>query len=91
MLIDQNSKKVKKSYYEKLDDIVFNWFLYARDRNIEISGEIIKAKALIVAEKLKDTAFKVSNSWLDRWKKKHGITFKMVSGEQISADINAIK
>ena len=56
-----------------------------------ISGSTLKEKASKYARELGIETFKASNSWFDRWKGRHGIVFKTVSGEAKSctADMTA--
>ena len=56
-----------------------------------ISGRILKEKASKYARELGIETFKASNGWFDRWKGRHGIVFKTVSGEAklCTADMTA--
>ena len=49
-----------------------------------IGSSILKGKAVKYAEEQGIENFKASNGWFDRWKGKHGVLFKTVSGEAIS-------
>ena len=46
-----------------------------------MNGPILKEKAIKYAEELGIENFKASNSWFERWKGRHEISFKTVSGE----------
>lgn len=48
---------------------------------LPISGPVIKEKAAKYAVELGIDDFKASNGWFDRWKGRHEIAFKTVSGE----------
>ena len=56
----------------------------ARERNVPIGGHIIREKALDFAKELNITDFKASQGWLDRWKDRHNVVFRTVSGEEKS-------
>ena len=43
----------------------------------------LKEKALKYAEELGIDDFKASNGWFDRWKSRHEISFKTISGEAL--------
>lgn len=74
----------------KIDEAVFLWFAQERQKGIPISGPLIQEKALQLNELLKgEASFTASNGWLDRWKKRHGIRQLSISGEKLSADIDA--
>ena len=47
--------------------------------------ERLKEKAIKYAEELGIENFKASNGWFERWKGRHEISFKTVSGEAKSS------
>jgi hypothetical protein len=79
-------KKLRESKYEEVDDAVLKWFTIARESKISLSGHLIKAQALEFAEKLGYSGFKASEGWLTRFKERHNIVYRAVSGE--SASVN---
>jgi hypothetical protein len=77
----------ENEFMTTVDSRIFEWFCQARARNLPITGEQVKAKALLVANSLNpDKAFKASNGWLDRFKKRYQISCKVLSGESRSMD-----
>ena len=52
--------------YERLNDLIWQWFCVVCDRNMPLSGLIIKEKALQFADELEHTDFKASDGWLDK-------------------------
>ena len=50
-------------------------------KHIPVNGIIIKEKPLSLAKSLELTNFRASDGWLDKWKQRHNVTFKAVSGE----------
>ena len=56
----------------------------ARERDVPIGGYIIREKALDFAKELNITDFKASDGWLDRWKNRHNVVFRAISGEERS-------
>ena len=60
-----NSKchRLRQGTFANLDQAVFKWLLVARSRDVVVSALIE------FAEKMNVEDFKVSDGWLDRWKK----------------------
>ena len=69
-------QKLRTSDHISLDKALYKRFVKVREEVIPINGQILK-----YAEELNIESFKTSNGWFDRWKNRHGITFKTVSGE----------
>ena len=69
-------QKLRASDHISLDKALYKRFVKVREEVIPINGQILK-----YAEELNIESFKTSNGWFDRWKNRHGITFKTVSGE----------
>ena len=63
-------QKLRESNFQKLDNVVFKWFLSKRSQNIPIDGNLIKEKAIAYAKELGYTNFVGSTGWLDRWKRR---------------------
>jgi hypothetical protein len=84
-------KTLKLPVYSDIDLTVYNWFQYAFEKGIPISGELIKTNAMKVAAKTGHINFRASNGWLEKWKKRHQIVFKNIKGEQRSAILAAFK
>ncbi|XP_045467026.1 tigger transposable element-derived protein 6-like [Harmonia axyridis] len=75
-----------KNIPEKIDRDCLDWFSRVRNQNIPVSGPLIKAKAKEIASMLNYDKFSASNVWLQKWRTRHNISFKAISGE--SADVN---
>ena len=63
----------------------------ARDKNVPISGPLIREKALYFAESLGHKDFIASVGWLDKFKKRHSIIQKIMKGESTDVDEHACK
>ena len=63
-------KSLRESDFEKLDELVYQWFSSSRSQNIPLNGNLIKEKALTYAKELGYTNFQASSGWLDRWKRR---------------------
>ena len=77
-------QKLSVRKHDFVDKAVYKWFMNARERNVPIGGHIIREKALDLAKELNIMDFKASEGWLDRWKNRHNVVFRTVSGEEWS-------
>ena len=60
----------------------YKWYCFVRERNIPVSGLLLKEEALQIAKAIDpNTSFKASNGWLESFKKRHNIKQMTVSGE----------
>ena len=88
---ERNSNPKRKklrvgSEYEDIDELIFRWFERARGSGRPISGLMIQCQAMEFAKNLDKGEFKASNGWLARFKNRHSIGSKILSGEQASVD-----
>ncbi|CAF1258618.1 unnamed protein product [Rotaria sordida] len=83
-IIDVNSRE--------LDEKVYGWFVQQRSKNISISGLILQEKAREIAELLADKmgSFKASSGWFEKFRIRHNISFRVISGESLSVDITTV-
>ena len=88
--IPYKRKKLKPAQHSKLDDAVLIWLKQARVQNLPFGGNLIKEKALKLAEFMHIPDFIASDGWLDNFKKRHGITFKTVQGEAGAVDLQSL-
>ena len=77
-------QKLSVVKHKSIDKAVYKWFMDARERNVPIGGYIIREKALDFAKELNITDFKASDGWLDRWKNRHNVVFRAISGGERS-------
>ncbi|BFZ15182.1 hypothetical protein BsWGS_18221 [Bradybaena similaris] len=88
---DRKVSKVRKSTYEEVNSIVWDWFCNTRARNIPVTGKMIQEQAVLVATERGFDDFSGSNGWLDRWRTRHNVRFGSLCGESgdVSADVVA--
>lgn len=64
--------KARKSRYEDVNDVVWDWFTKARSRQMTVSGALLQEKAKELAREMGKEDFAASNGWLECWKKRYG-------------------
>ncbi|KAF2368586.1 HTH CenpB-type DNA-binding domain [Trinorchestia longiramus] len=79
--VSSKRMKLTQSHDPKLDEGVLMWLKQARGQNLPVGSDLIKEKAMKLVELVHIPDFMASDSWLDNFKKRHGITFKTVQGE----------
>ena len=81
--LNGNIKRVRGPQHEEIDKALLDWFRKARSKTIPVTGPMLQEKATRIAEPLEVSGeqFKASNGWLDRFKRRTGITAKFISGE----------
>lgn len=72
----KSKRSLKKTGNEEINELVYQWFLNARAKNLPISGPILQFQAKQIAERLGKNAFKASNGWLQSFRNRHEISFK---------------
>ena len=76
--------------HSQLDEGVLIWLKQAREQILPVGGDLIKKKALKLAELMRIPDFIASEGWLDNFKKRNGITFKTVQGEAGAVDLQPL-
>eukprot|EP00731_Ephydatia_muelleri_P031162 Em0022g676a len=74
-------KRLRTSNHSDVDAALLVWFKQARSTNIPVSGPLLLEKATVLARALGNKSFTATAGFIDRWKKRHCIIMKKVSGE----------
>ena len=69
-------KRNRGSNYEDLDKGLYLWFESVRRNGADVTGPILKAKAIDFAKQLNVEKFKSSNGFFSRFVKRHKIKFQ---------------
>ena len=77
----QCQKRTRKSEYADINQALYKWYQLATSRSIYPDGKILMEKAIEIAKKLENDTFKAFNGWLTRWKERHNIKHRRISGE----------
>ena len=89
----ESKRKRQDGNGQMLDQLVFEWFTIQRGKQIPISGPILQEKARQIAEEIGYAVdvFKASNGWLEKFRARHGISFRIISGESASIDDSTVE
>lgn len=79
-------KRLREAAYPDLENAVLLWLKRARSSNLPINGPILREKAEELSLRLGIEDFKCSDGWISRFKERHGLSFKTVSGEAAVVD-----
>ncbi|CAF0924554.1 unnamed protein product [Rotaria sordida] len=76
-------RKLKDDTGRHIDEVVFEWFTAQRAKHIPISGPLLQEKARQIAEEmgLLPGNFKASKGWLEKFRNRHMIGYRQISGE----------
>jgi hypothetical protein len=66
--------------------VLFTWYQQAWASNIPIDGTTLREKAKTIAAQLNIDNFSASNGWVSRFKDRHGLVFKKLTGK--SAEVS---
>ena len=80
-VVPPKRKRLRTGQHTDLDLAVLEWFKSARSKNIPIGGRILQEKAMQYAKELDIGDFHASDGWLEGWKQRFSVSFKIVSGE----------
>jgi hypothetical protein len=75
---------------DELEKILLEWFQQMCSDNIPINGPILREKANEIALCLNIDNFKASNGWLLRFKLRHDVGYRVVSGESGSVSQDSV-
>ena len=85
-----DNKRLRKATFNDIEDALLLWLKQARTCGVPVGGPLLKEKANQLAIELGHEGFACSDGWLDRFKKRREVTFRMVSGEANSVPKNIV-
>lgn len=89
--VNQRSKRFRPGHFKDVDEALLMWFKQARIQNVAISGSVLQEKANTLAKDLGHDDFAATSGFIDRWKTRHFIGAKKVSGEERSIPEEALE
>ncbi|KAH7947438.1 hypothetical protein HPB52_011951 [Rhipicephalus sanguineus] len=84
------AKQARCAKYGNLEETLLTWFNQARAAGINFDGSILHEKLMEIADRLGIIDFAVSNGWIDRFRRRHGIAYKTVGGEAASVNVETV-
>ena len=86
--VGETRKRVCRLKTQGLDDLLIEWIKKARAYNCIITGPIIQEVATKLATQHLDIQqFKASNGWLEMFRSRNEIVYKVLQGERASAPV----
>lgn len=83
-------KTMKKGEFENISEALYMWFIEMRKNDSPVSGPILQSKALELHRSFNEgTEFTASNGWLERWKRKYGISGKKLNKTVMQSSTSA--
>ena len=74
-------KRLRLTSHDDMETKLYDWFKQARAMNVPVSSEILAEKAVSLCEEMGITDFTPSKGWLQRFRARKAISFRVVSGE----------
>ncbi|GFN78561.1 tigger transposable element-derived protein 6 [Plakobranchus ocellatus] len=87
--VNLGKKRMRPCKVEDVDEGLLTWFKQARALEAPINGPILMKKTGELGKEL-GISFVPCSGWLGRFKRRHGIVFKAVSGEAASVDMSTV-
>lgn len=82
-------KYIRESEVPLVEKKLYEWFLSQRKKNVALSSEILKHKAMQISQNI-GTPFNASNGWFINFKKRFGIRQLKICGEKLSANPESV-
>ncbi|XP_068205880.1 uncharacterized protein [Palaemon carinicauda] len=66
-------KRMRKGSASEVEEALFRWYREVKDQNINLTSTVLRDKAKELANCLGKVDFIPTSTWLDTWKRKHGL------------------
>ena len=86
--ITPQAKKRRTGTHADVEEALVSWMTHARQRDVRITGTVLKSRAKDFAEELGFHSFLASEGWLSRFRVRHQIQYRNISGE--AHDVNKV-
>ena len=93
---DLKKTRIQIARFPSLEDALYKWFQSLRSRNIPVSQDVLKVKAVEFYNRAKENGaqlsnFEASNGWLEKFQKRYEISSKCITGESESACLDQVE
>lgn len=78
-LLERKEGSGRHATYPELENELFDWFLFKRERKIPVSFSMLKETAQKLAMELKIDGFKASNGWVENFETRHNLESRSVT------------
>ena len=79
-------RRVRAAGNEEINDLTLKWFISATQRKINVTGHMLKDKALHFAQDLSVRTFSASNGWIESFVKRNNLAFGKLCGKSGDVD-----
>lgn len=89
--VSKSRVRAREGKFPLLEKALVEWLQLMRSSNTPIDGNFLKEKAKTFAEKMDiEVDFKASNGWFEKFKDRHGLSFKKLCGESADVDLGCV-
>ena len=93
---DLKKLRIRVARFPSLEEALYKWFQSLRSRNVPVSQDILKTKAIEFYNRAKENGaqlpnFEASNGWLEKFQKRYNISSKCITGESESACLDQVE
>ncbi len=82
--------KARKTDYDELNRLTWEWSCTARSKGVPVTGRLIQEKALMLSLEMGHDDFTASNGWLQCFQKRHNIRSAVLHGEAASVSEDTV-
>ena len=92
--VQSGSGKIKKAIptpFPKTDAAMLKWFTEKNNNDIAIDSRLFKIQAIKFSQELCEKELNGSDGFVFRWKKRHNVVCRTISGEAKSVDLISVE
>lgn len=82
--------RIQSGQNEDFEKVLVRWFKETRASNIPVNVELLREKALELSKSYDMENFSASHGWVEKFKNRHGLASRVLSGESASVDNDSV-